>query len=64
MLNNISTYLNNEDYRVSILKNGAHILNYKSIVDITNDEVIIKIEKKLIKIYGNSFSEHKKYKLH
>lgn len=55
MLNNLSTYLNLEDYRISILNNGVHILNYKSIVDITETEVILKIDKKLIRIKGSSF---------
>jgi len=54
VLDNISTYLNSEKYRVSILSSGAHILNYKTIVDITSDEAIIKIDKKIIKIYGTS----------
>lgn len=55
MLNNLSTYLNLEDYRISILNNGVHILNYKSIVDITETEIILKIDKKLIRIKGSSF---------
>ena len=56
MLNNISAYLKSEEYRVTILKNGAHILNYKTIVDITSEEAIIKIDKKIIKIYGSSLT--------
>jgi sporulation protein YqfC len=55
VLNNLSTYLNLEDYRISILNNGVHILNYKSIVDITETEIILKIDKKLIRIKGSSF---------
>lgn len=55
MLNNLTTYLGNEDYRISILNNGIHILNYSSIVDITESEVLIKVNKKLIKITGNNF---------
>lgn len=54
MLNNISTYLGFEEYRISILKNGLHILNYKSLVDITESEAIIKIENKIIKIFGSN----------
>ncbi len=54
MLNNISTFLSREDYRISIINNGLHILNYTSVVDITNDEAIIKINTKIIKIYGTS----------
>lgn len=55
VLNNLTTFLGNEDYRISILNNGIHILNYKSIVDITETEALIKIDKKLIKIIGNNF---------
>lgn len=59
MLNNLSTYLSSENYRISILENGAHILNYSSIVDITSDETIVRINKKLIRIYGSSLTLRK-----
>ena len=55
MLNNLSTYLGSEDYRLSILKDGLHVLNYKSIVDITDTEVLLKIDRKIIKIKGSNF---------
>jgi len=54
MLDNLSTYLGTEEYRISILKNGLHVLNYKKIIDITENEVIIKTIDKLIKIYGKN----------
>jgi len=55
MLNNLSAYLGLEDYRISILKNGVHVLNYKSIIDITETEILLKIDKKIIKIKGTNF---------
>lgn len=55
VLNNLSTYLGSEDYRLSILKDGLHVLNYKSIVDITDTEVLLKIDRKIIKIKGSNF---------
>lgn len=55
MLNNLTTYLSNEEYRISILNNKVHILNYTSVIDITDSEALIKINKKLIKIKGSNF---------
>lgn len=55
MLNNLSTYLSGEEYRISILSSGIHVLNYKSIIDITDTEVLLKIDKKIIKIKGAGF---------
>lgn len=54
MFNNISTYLKSEDARISILKKGLHVLNYKKIVDITSEEVIFKTEDSLIKVKGTN----------
>ena len=62
MLENISSYLKNEDYRVSILKDKIHVLNYKSIVDINEKEAIIKIENKLFRIKGE-YSSFIKFEL-
>lgn len=56
MLESISTYLKNESYRISIIESGLHVLNYTSIVDITSEEAILKINKKLIKIYGKNLT--------
>lgn len=56
MLNNLSTYLKNESYRISIIEKGLHVLNYTSVVDITSTEAFLKINKKLIKIYGNNLT--------
>lgn len=52
MLNNLSSYLSSNEYRISVLPSGVHILNYKSIVDITSELVIIKVSNKISKIKG------------
>lgn len=52
MLNNLSSYLSSNEYRISVLPSGVHILNYKSIVDITSELVIIKVGNKISKIKG------------
>lgn len=54
MLNNLSSYLSSNEYRISVLPSGVHILNYKSIVDITSEEVIIKVNNKISKIKGKN----------
>ena len=54
MKNLLSTYLNSEEYRISILQNGIHIMNYQSVIDITENEAILRVGKKLIKIYGQN----------
>ena len=52
MLNNLSSYLSSNEYRISILPSGVHVLNYESIVDITSELVIIKVSNRLSKIKG------------
>ena len=54
MLNNLSEYLTKEEYRVSIIPNGIHILYYSKILDITNLEALIYIKNKIIKITGTN----------
>ena len=43
MLNNLSSYLSSNEYRISVLPNGVHVLNYKSVIDITSEVVIINV---------------------
>ncbi len=54
MLNNISTYLRDLDYRVTLLKNGLHVLNYKSIIDITSNIIMFKVNDRLFKVNGKN----------
>ena len=54
MLINISTYLRDLDYRVTLLKNGLHVLNYKSIIDITSNIIMFKVNDKLFKVNGKN----------
>ncbi len=53
MLENISTYLLKEDYRLSILPYGLHILKYKSVLDVTDKEALIKMPKNTVKVLGS-----------
>ena len=52
MLNNLSSYLSSNEYRISVLPNGVHVLNYKSVIDITSEVVIINVNNRISKIKG------------
>lgn len=52
MLNNLNKYINSKDYEINLLPNKVHIINYKSIIDITSNEVILKLNNKISKIKG------------
>lgn len=54
MLENISTYLFKEDYRLTILPYGLHVLKYKSVLDITDKEALIKMPKNVVKVIGSN----------
>lgn len=54
MLNNISTYLSNLDYRITLFNEGLHVLNYKLIIDITNNYVLFKINNNIYKVNGKN----------
>lgn len=52
MISKITNYINNIDYKITISLDKIHIYNYKSIIDITDSEALIKIDNKVIKIIG------------
>ena len=52
MLNNLSSYLSSNEYIISVLQNGVHVLNYKSVIYITSEVVIINVNNKISKIKG------------
>ena len=56
MLKRVNNFLNNKDYQVIILKDKVHIINYKSVIDVTSECVLIKVEDNIIKIKGNNLS--------
>lgn len=54
MLKNVYEYINDNDFRMTIFFNRVHIINYDSIKSIKNNEVIIFVNNRLIKINGNN----------
>ncbi len=56
MLNNLKTYLNKEDYRLSIIPNGIHVLSYTKILDICDKTLKINLGNKQINLYGENLT--------
>ena len=52
----VSDLIRNKEYKVCLMKNKVHVINYKSIIDINETEAFLKIEDKIIKIYGKDFT--------
>ncbi len=59
MLNNLKTFLNNEDYRLSIIPSGVHVLSYTRIIDITDNELKLSLGKKLVTVKGSNLKMKK-----
>ena len=49
----LSGYLTNDDYRVTILKKGIHIINYVEIVDFSSNRVIVRYKDGITTFNGN-----------
>ena len=52
--NNLEKYLMDTDFKVIIKDNYLNIINYKEIVDFSSNQIIIKTNKKIIKIIGDN----------
>ena len=52
--NNLERYLMDTDFKVIIKDNYLNIINYKEIVDFSSSQIIIKTNKKIIKIIGDN----------
>ena len=52
--NNLERYLMDTDFKVIIKDNYLNIINYKEIVDFSSNQIIIKTNKKIIKIIGDN----------
>ena len=52
--NNPERYLMDTDFKIIIKDNYLNIINYKEIVDFSSSQIIIKTNKKIIKIIGDN----------
>jgi sporulation protein YqfC len=58
-LQNIIKYINPKSYNISIAENIIYINNYEKIDTITNNNIIIIIQNKKLKILGKDFKVKK-----
>ena len=54
ILNNIKTYMNENEFKIIILNNKLNILNYDDIGHFDSNRIIIKHEEKQVVINGNN----------
>lgn len=59
MLEKISNFINDKEFRFTIYENQIHIINYKKIISLEDDKIIIQGNQKIINIKGNNFKLEK-----
>ena len=59
MLERISNFMNDKEFRFTIYENHIHIMNYKKIISLENNRIIVKGNKRIIHIKGNNFKLEK-----
>lgn len=59
MLEKISNFINDKEFRFTIYENQIHIINYKKIISLEDDKIIIQGNQKIINIKGTHFKLEK-----
>ncbi len=59
MLEKISNFVNDKEFRFTIYENQIHIINYKKIISLEDDKIIIQGNQRIINIKGNNFKLEK-----
>ena len=63
MLEKISNFVNDKEFRFTIYENQIHIINYKKIISLEDDKIIIQGNQKIINIKGTHFKLEKLFYL-
>lgn len=56
MLDIIKSYFNKEDYYVIVTNNNLYIKNYTKVIDISENEALIDINNRILKITGQNLT--------
>lgn len=56
MLDIIKSYFNKEEYYIILTYNNLYIKNYTKVIDIAEQEILIDIQGKIIKITGHELT--------
>ena len=59
MFKDLREYIMENEFKITILKDKINIVNYDRIINLTDNEVSLKIENTRIKIYGNNLMLNK-----
>jgi sporulation protein YqfC len=54
MIENLINYIKDDDYLVGIYAGMAHIFNYKRVLDILSNEILVQVKNKKIRITGEN----------
>lgn len=54
LINKLRNYIEDNEFRITILPNKVDIINYEKIYEIENDYIIVKYEKGLITVRGKN----------
>lgn len=49
-------YINNSEFKLTLLKNRVNIVNYEELLQITEKEILLKGKSKKVKVTGDSLS--------
>ena len=59
MFKDLREYIGEFEFKITILKDKINIVNYDRIINLTDNEVSLKIENTKVKIYGNNLMLNK-----
>ena len=59
MFKDLREYIMENEFKITILKDKINIVNYDRIINLTDNEVSLKIENTKVKIYGNNLMLNK-----
>ena len=59
LFDKLDKYFVNNEYKVTIMKSGIHIINYDEIVDFSSTKVVIKYKYGIIIINGSDLAVSK-----
>ena len=61
MLKNLKNIIYDKTFRITILEDKINIINYENILTFEDEKIIVKKDKKLVKITGTNLSISKLY---
>lgn len=54
ILNSIRNYIKDDKYKVNIVENKVHVMNYKKIIIFDDENIVIDLEDRILTIKGDN----------